>query len=364
MGSAPKYMDIVDWAAGQIASGAFLPGDRFLSESALGERFGFSRQTVRRALEVLEQRGQIARVQGSGTYIAGGWPSAKRSPGNGGSMPATVGVVSLHLDDYIYPGIIRGIEGVLTAGGYGVLLASTQNEVAGEGRALQRMLANNLAGLIIEPTKSGLPCVNEEHYRAIAQRGIPFVFTDSRYQEVDAPFVALDDVAVGYVATKHLIDLGHRRVAGVFTHSNRPGQLRYRGYMKALEDHGLPLREDMVHWFCHEDMEETLQGGRLWNCLAQSTAVVCYNDMSALMLIDLLRSRGRRVPEDLSVVAVDNTELARVSDLTSVVHPGERLGEAAAKLLIAMIGGAEGRTILFPPQLVARGSARRVEGAL
>jgi GntR family transcriptional regulator of arabinose operon len=77
-------------------------------------------------------------------------------------------------------------------------------------------------------------------------------------------------------------------------------------------------------------------------------------------LIDFLRQNGRYVPDDISVVGIDNSELAKISSLTSVVHPAEQLGEAAANLLLAMINGSEGKNILFPPEMVMRASVRDI----
>lgn len=359
----PKYMDIVLWTQKQIEEGVFSPGDKFLSEAALGERFAVSRQTVRRALDELTQDGHVTRLQGSGTYIsAAPFPQKETKENKDAASSMNVGIISIYLDDYIFPGIIRGIEGVFTANGYGVQLASTQNETTGEARALERMLESRLAGLIVEPTMSGLPCVNLELYRRIEQRGIPLVFTDSRYAEVAAPYVALDDEAVGYLATKHLIDMGHHSIAGIFTHSNHAGHLRYLGYMKALAAHGLPRQEDRVHWYTQDDMEQVLNSELFSKCLPSCSAALCYNDRLAMVLTELLKQRGLRVPEDLSVVSVDNTALAQLGDFTSIVHPSEKLGEAAAKLLLSMIHGAKGENILFPPELVARASVRRLEG--
>lgn len=360
--SSPKYMDIVEWTIHQISSGKFLPGDKFLSETALGEKFGFSRQTVRRALELLEQSGHVTRIHGSGTYIADSQSSTRHQPPQTGPSSMTVGILSTHLDDYIFPGTIRGIEDVLTAGGYAVQLASTKNLVTGETRTLQRMLDNPLAGLIVEPTKSGLPCFNLDLYQTIAQRGIPLVFIDSYYAELSAPYVALDDQQAGYIATEHLLSMGHRHIAGIFTHTDRQGQLRYLGYAKALADRGLPLQDDRVHWYSKESMLQILHGSRLFECLSTCTAVLCFNDQLAVLLMDLLQKNGRLVPDDLSVVGIDDSKLAKSNALTSVAHPMERLGDAAARLLISMIHGAEGKTVLFPPQLVTRGSVRRWEG--
>jgi GntR family transcriptional regulator of arabinose operon len=358
--SGKKYEHIVSWIAEQVAGGAFEPGSRLLSENELCAKFGFSRQTVRRALEVLEQGGHITRVQGSGTFIAGTAAAAAHTPPANAASNPTIGIISGWLDDYIFPGIIRGIESVCTANGYVLQLISTRNEADAEARALQYAMDNRLAGLIIEPTQSGLPCVNEPLYREVQKSGIRLVFTNSHYPEVNAPFVALDDEAAGCLAANHLIRMGHRAIAGLFPKNNRPALLRYRGYIHALEQHALPAEDLRIHWYNQENMPQMLNDRLLWDCLSGCTAAVCYNDQLALKLIALFRERHLSIPEHLSLVAIDNSELARISALTSITHPLDRLGEAAATLLLSVIKGGEGRSMLFLPQLAVRGSVRGI----
>jgi len=361
MDSTPKYMDIVDWTIEQIAAGTFQPKNKFLSEAALGVKFSCSRQTVRRALEVLEQQGHITRVRGSGTYISQGRVLAVRQPSGDREPSMTVGIISTYLDDYIFPSLIRGIEAVLSADGYAVQLASTNNMTSAEARTLKLMLERRVDGLIVIPTRSGLPCVNLNLYQTIIQEGIPLLFIDSFYPELSVPYVSLDDVQAGYIAAQHLIGMGHRNIAGIFSHINRQGHLRYLGYVKALNEQGIPVQDDNIFWYSKETALQMLQGNQLWERLSTCTAALCFNDHMALMLIDLLRKRGKSVPDDLSVVGIDNCELAKISSLTSVIHPSEQLGEAAAKQLLLMINGSEGKTILFPPQLKIRSSVRKQE---
>ncbi|OPX45607.1 arabinose metabolism transcriptional repressor [Ruminiclostridium hungatei] len=351
--NAPKYTDIVEWTIAQIESKTFNPNDRFLSETELGEKFGFSRQTVRRALEVLEQRGHITRIQGRGTYIADVRPqksSVFKHPSR------TVGIISTYLDNYIFPSIVRGIEGVLSEAGFAVQLASTNNSVEIEARSLQLMLDRQVDGLIIVPTRSALPCLNLDLYKELIRHGIPVVFIDSFYPELSIPHVALDDVMSGYMATQHLLEMGHRDILGIFSHINRQGHLRYQGYARALSENGIPLRDELVFWYSKESLLQQLQGGQLLECLSKSTSALCFNDHMALLLMDYLRQNGKSVPGDFSVVGIDNSELANISSLTSIVHPSEELGETAARQLLSMIGGAAVENILFPPQLKKRGS--------
>ena len=354
----PKYMEIVEWTFGQISSGAFKSNDKFLSETELGEKFGFSRQTVRRALEVLEQQGYIARIRGSGTYISSRKPYL---PAADKKRSMTVGIISAYLDNYIFPSIVRGIERVLSSSGYAVQLASTNNSVETEARSLKLIAERHVDGLIIVPTRSALPCANLDIYNSMLQGGMPMVFIDSFYPELPVPYVALDDVTAGYEATRYLISMGHRNISGIFSHINKQGHLRYLGYTKALKEHDIPVREDRIFWYSKETLQQLLHGSEFLNHLSRCTAALCFNDHIALKLIDYLRQNGRSVPEDLSVVGIDNSEQAKITSLTSINHPSEKLGEAAAKLLLSIINGAEGENVLFPPQLQIRSSVRKLD---
>lgn len=356
MRNAPKYMDIVEWTIEQVAKGSFKPKDKFLSETELGEKFGFSRQTVRRALEMLEHQGYITRIQGSGTFISQGKFIAGLQSAGHGEPSMTIGIISTYIDDYIFPSIIRGIEGVLSANGYAVQLASTNNFVGLEARALQLMMERRVDGLIVVPTRSALPCVNLDLYNTIKQSGIPIVFINSSYPELSIPYVTLDDVKTGYIATQYLLSMGHTNIAGIFPHIKRQGHLRYLGYVKALADHGIPFQDERVFWYSNDEFLQNMQGDLLWDSLFSCSAALCFNDQMALKIIDFVRQNGFSVPEDFSVVGIDDSELAKISSLTSVVHPSEQLGDAAAKLLLSIINGSEGENILFPPQLQIRSS--------
>ncbi|HZK27558.1 MAG TPA: GntR family transcriptional regulator [Thermoclostridium sp.] len=360
MTNPPKYMNIVNWTLEQIAEGTYKQNEKFLSESKLCEEFDCSRQTVRRALEILEQRKLITRIQGSGTYISP-LDSHNSLKSNGEKRTfKTIGLVSTFLDNYIFPSIVRGIEGVFSAEGYTVQLVSTNNLVAGEARALQLMMERNIDGLIVEPTRSALPCVNIDLFKSVTKSNIPLLFIDSFYPELDIPYVALDDEKAGYIATEYLIKRGHRNIIGIFPHSNRQAHLRYLGYVKALSNYQIPIQDELIFWFSKEDMQQVIYGQPLLRYMLNCTAVLCYNDITAMMLIDYLRKSGIDVPFDMSVVGIDNSELAKFAELTSVAHPAEQLGEAAAKMLLSMVQGSEGKTILFPPKIIERSSVREV----
>lgn len=344
-----KYLQIVDWTIGQITSGSFLPGSRFLSEHQLTTHFSCSRQTVRRALDVLERRGKVTRIQGSGTFIAD--ITASQEPQE---RSMTIALIFTYMDSYIFPSIVRGAGKVLGEAGYTMQLAWTDNTVAGESAALRMMMAKQLDGLIVEPTRSALPCANTDLYQMLTDKGVPIIFIDSYYPELSIPHVALDDIQAGWMATEHLIKRGHQRIACILPHTNRQGHLRYLGHVKALRTHALPIKEEDILWYSKENMDQLLSAAHLCDTLSPYTALLCYNDTVALQVIETLKRCGKQIPDDISVIGIDDSEVARYTALTTIAHPASKLGEAAATQLLSMIGGADAKSILFAPHLVER----------
>ncbi|AEC01943.1 transcriptional regulator, GntR family with LacI sensor [Parasphaerochaeta coccoides DSM 17374] len=358
--STLKYMDIVNWANIQIASGVFQPGEKLLTEAKLGSKFSCSRQTVRRALEILEQNGKVTSIQGSGTYVTENVALPGQGTDRNKTPSYTIGTVFAFMDNYIFPNIMKGIEGVFTKKGYAVQLALTDNSVSKEASALRFMLARPLDGLIVEPTRSALPCTNLNFYQTAMERGIPVVFIDSYYPELAIPYVALDDARAGYIATRHLLDMGHRNISGIFPYSNRQGHLRYQGYVKALTERGIPVKESHITWYSRETMNQSLHSPLMLDILTECTAVLCFNDWIAVQIKDVLRKNNKSIPDDVSVIGIDDSELARHTGLTSIIHPAWQLGETAASLLLGKINGNKVSSVLLPPALVERSSVKKI----
>ncbi|MBQ8965461.1 GntR family transcriptional regulator [Ruminococcus sp.] len=358
-----KYLMIVDWVKEHINSKGMKPNDRFLTEKQLCDIHGVSRQTVRQALMLLESENIIVRVRGSGTFVGNGI---------GRSTPVTVkgsiGVISTYFSDYIFPHIVTGVESVLGSAGCTMQLAITHNQVFEETQALESMLANGVQGLIVEPSKSALPNPNMELYARLKREHIPLVFFNAKYPWADQPCVAMDDVAAGRTVTDHLFNCGHTEIAGIFALDDIQGHKRYSGYMESCLAHGVAASEKNVMWFATSEKNDmfTYASDKLLGLLRGKTAVVCYNDKLAVKLLRLLRENGIRVPEDMSVVGIDDSRYASICEvpLTTVHHPQKKLGEAAAQMLLDMIdmkGGVK-NDLLFTPELVVRDSVLDLHG--
>ena len=356
-----KYMAIVDWVKDYIASEGLQPNDRFLTEKQLCEIHGVSRQTVRQAMMHLEQENIISRVRGNGTFIC-----EKSSPQQTAPNQKSVGVISTYFSDYIFPHIMTGIESVLGDAGYTMQLSITHNQVMEEMKALESMLSSGVCGLIVEPSKSALPNPNAALYKELQESGIPLVFFNAKYPWANYPCVAMDDKAAGRIVTDYLIGCGHKNICGLFVLDDIQGHLRYSGYMESCLAHNVRFSERNVFWFATSDRNSIFDyaKGKLIDLLKRSTAVVCYNDKLAVNLLKFCKENGIRVPEDLSIVGIDDSRYASICEvpLTTVHHPHSELGKAAARKLIGMMNhrSAEMRDEIILPELIVRSSVAKV----
>ncbi len=353
-----KYLTIVEWAKEYIKTNHLHEGAKFYSEKELCDIHNVSRQTVRQALMTLENDNIIVRRRGSGTFI-------KSSVKPALSSNITVGVISTYFSDYIFPSIVTGIEKVLKENDVVMQLSITHNQVADETRALKTILSQDVSGLIIEPSKSALPNPNMALYEKIKQMNIPVVFFNAKYPWSDFPCVAMDDTAAGRIVTEHLWSIGHRHISGIFALDDIQGHKRYSGYMEVLLKHNSPAAEQNVLWYSTAERKSffTLSEERILRLLNDSTAVVCYNDNIAVSLLSFCKKHGISVPEDISIVGIDNAKLAKICEvpLTTASHPHQILGEKTAQKLMEAIAdpGAYQKDEIFTPELIVRKSTKQ-----
>ena len=336
-----KYERIVSWVQTEIENGALSRGDKLPSENELMERFRVSRQTVRRAMEELTEKGVVEGRRGSGTYVT---VNTRRYAAG---KEIRIAVMLTYVDTYIFPSIIKGIESVLSSEGCTLQIAMTDNAVEKERMLLKEFIhTQSVDGIIAETVKSALPNPNMELYREIENMGIPVLFVNSYYKELDIPHISMDDRKAGYLAAKHLAECGHTRIGGIFKADDGQGHLRYAGYTDALMEQEIKIRGDQVIWIDSEELRTMgEESAKFLKRLKGCTACVCYNDETAYKIVEIFRKAGHRVPEDLSVVGIDNSGLAKFCPvpLTSVENPVEKLGRTAAERMTWKIEKKQGR---------------------
>jgi len=335
----PKYQVISDDLKSKILSGEYKIDEKIPTELTLQNKYQVSRHTIRKSISELSNKGFLKREKGSGTYVSRQY----RSKNNTISNSKTIGVITTYISDYIFPSIIRGIEQRLNEDNYSLLLASTNNDVKQEKKALEMMLSNGVKGLIVEPTKSNLYNPNIAYYLSFKEHNIPFVMINASYEELDVPFLCLDDIQSGYLATKELIDNGHKNIGLISKMDDLQGKYRMKGYINALEKEGLKFQSENIFTY------STSTKARMFTDLKKFithvrksvTAIVCYNDEIGLEVVNVCNDLKISIPDQISIIGQDNSYISQNANikLTTLTHPQEVMGRDAANWIIEKIRG-------------------------
>ncbi|MBC1473293.1 GntR family transcriptional regulator [Listeria grandensis] len=356
-----KYQVIAEDIRTKILSGNYPQDTAIPPELKLQKDYGVSRHTVRQAIAVLVNEGLLRKEKGSGTYVDNRYTSEHTHRNN--HEHKTIGVITTYLSDYIFPSIIRGIEKTLRSKNYSLLLASTNNDYAAEKECLQKMIDRGVDGLIVEPTKSALYNPNLALYVSLRERGIPIVMINAGYEELNIPYICVDDVSVGYLATECLIKKQHKKLLFVTKTDDLQGKYRLKGFIKACETYEIRFSEGDVITYTTETREQVIE--QLLERLSAKdvTGIVCYNDQIANLLATELMERDYKIPDDFSIVGNDDSSLSRVGSikLTTLSHPKEEMGKDAANWIVRTIEtGVPEENICYTPVLIERDSVKKI----
>jgi len=313
---------------------------RLPTEKELQEKYHVSRQTVRAALGLLEEKGLIERRQGSGSHITG------RLSRTGGNQAA----VLLSSDqDYIYPQVIEDIRQVLSAAGFSIQVYPTGNRTDTEREILLKLLKAPPRGIIVEGCKSALPNPNLDLYHKLIKKGCKPVFLFNYYPALPGfPCIKGDNITGSTLLVHHLADQGHTAIAGIFKFDDLQGVERFQGFLKGMRERGLAVPDERILWYGTRELDGlTLRRdtgflrSMILDVLESCTAVVCYNDVLSYFLVNELKDAGYNLPEDMAIAAFDNTYLSRLPALpvTSLSHKPHEMGSKAAEALLNTLKG-------------------------
>ncbi|ADU29479.1 GntR family transcriptional regulator [Evansella cellulosilytica] len=363
-----KYQFVKDEIKSKILQGFIQPHQKVGSENELIKKYEVSRHTIRKAIDDLVNEGWIYKKQGAGTFCADRSVNKLVKEGRG----KNIAVISTYFSNYIFPSIFRGTEGYLSEQGYHMTFYSTNNNLEQEQRCLENVLSQKFDGLIVEPTKSALPNPNINYYLNLERIGIPYVMINAFYDELEPIHIVMDDVEGGRMQTKHLIEQGHEKILGLFKSDDTQGTNRMKGFIKAHRESGVPLRPQYIITYTTET-ENTATVEALYEKLQDSndrpTAIVCYNDQLAILLLDVLRDMKLSIPEDISIIGFDDSFLSVASEvkLTTIRHPQEEMGIMAGKTIQQLIEKKNNpsmvedvQSVVYEPELIVRHSTSKI----
>ena len=283
-----------------------------------------------------------------------------------GRKPATgaIGLLVPELTNPVFPALAMAMEARATEAGLATILCNTTSAAFREADYVHMLLDRRVDGMIFISCQMTHLAGDHEHYERLVADGARLVFVNGALDSFDVPCVSVDERHAGYLATRHLLSLGHRRIGFIAGPSDYlPTREKAAGRAEALREQGLPTNGFVTHG------DFSFDGGRraARTLLANGnrpSAVICSSDVIAIGAMQEARELGLRIPDDLSVVGFDGIEAAGWVDppLTTIEQPIGDIASTAVDLLQTVIEHPARPLprVLFQPRLRAGGSTARV----
>jgi LacI family transcriptional regulator len=277
------------------------------------------------------------------------------------SRTNTIGVIVPEIVHYFFSSVISGIEDVAYDAGYNVMICQSNERYAREIINAQALESNRVEGALVSISKE---THDFTHLQNLSDNGVPIVFFDRAPEDQEVDRVIIDDRKAAYNATTHLIETGCKRIAHLSTQQTLGiGFERLAGYKQALEDHGIPFREELV--IVADSFE--LAGDATRNLMHLSNppdAIFAVNDMTAVGAMKTLQRMSVQVPEKVAIIGFSAGFFSDITTptLSSVDQHGYEMGVEAARLLLQRIekpAAGQHKTHYIDTHLVIRESTKR-----
>ncbi|WDM25860.1 catabolite control protein A [Paenibacillus mucilaginosus] len=272
----------------------------------------------------------------------------------------TVGVVIPDISNSIFSEVARGIEDIANMYHYNIILCNADKKKEKEIRVINTLLEKQVDGLLF---MGG--AVTEDHIQAFKTSSVPVVLCATADEQRVIPSVDIDHEKAAFDAVNVLLQSGHTKIAMISGTLQDPanGYARYQGYRKALEAANIPIDEDYVrigNYRYESGMDVTKHFLELDE---RPTAIFAATDEMAIGAIHSLQDSGLRVPEEMSVISVDNIRMASMvrPQLTTVAQPMYDIGAVAMRLLTKLMNketkdASELTQVILPHEVIHRNS--------
>ena len=276
-----------------------------------------------------------------------------------GKSTRSVGVVVRDLYGEFFSLVISAFETELRAAGYHMICSSSHGSAKEERQILNLMIQQGVEALFLMA-----PCLPDADLLDLIGT-TPTVLMNRSIPELAQNCVTIDNRRGGYLATKHLLELGHTQIACIIASLTRQfARQRLEGYTDALREYGIARDDSLVIESDDHDYNSGAFAVKRLLKLANFTAIFASNDLLASGALKALQARDISVPEDVSIIGFDDISISRLTtpSLSTMHYPAKEMGERAAQHLISLIEGGKPETALpFESFLIARGSTEQCQ---
>jgi DNA-binding LacI/PurR family transcriptional regulator len=267
-----------------------------------------------------------------------------------------VGVIFSDISNPFYIHVLRGIEHVLSLSGSSVLIGNADANTDRETSFIRLMQTEDVAGLIIAPTREDSPALADA-----IEEGLAVVVIDRQMRNTDVDTVLVDNFQGSLEAIHHLIQLGHTRIGMVSGPLHlTTGRERYGGYLQAMTDAGLRVDSSLTCFGDYRQSSGYELAQQLINLPDPPTAMFVANNQMTIGALNAIHEAGRNIPSDIAVVGFDDLSWAISLNppLTTVAQPTFEIGVHAARLLLERIADPlrPAHTVVLETELIVRAS--------
>lgn len=267
-----------------------------------------------------------------------------------------LGLLVPDIQNPFYVDVIRGVEEIVYSNNYAVFICNFSQDYKKEKAYLDIMKAEGIDGLIVAPYHE-----EDKMVVSLVKEGLPIVCVDRGLSQVEVDLVVVDNESGAYKAVKHLIQLGHKRIGYVGgLYAIPTSRHRRDGYIKALEEHGIDVDESLIK-FGDSKRESGQQMVREFLDMdVPPTALFTGNNVITLGGLEVIHSRGIRIPEEIALVGFDDMYWSNSLNppLTAVLQSGYEIGKQATSMLFKRLEEPERepRKVLLNTKLIIRQS--------
>ena len=274
-----------------------------------------------------------------------------------------MGLVIPDLTHAFFSELARVMSGVLRGSGFTLLISSSELQPELERQVIDQLISRGVDALMVASAQ-----FTPQTFQQLDKEGIPYILLDRRFEGFASHFVGVNDEHLGYIATRHLIEIGCRRIAHISAAKLSHLIGRFEGYKRALAEQGLALGPEYVANIGRAE-EAGEAAGRdaakeLLRLSPPPDAIFCYNDPVAMGAMQAILDAGLRIPADIALLGCGNIpfdDYLRVP-LSSVDQQSTAIGIRAARLAIDLVhagGAVRPKTILLDAKIIQRESTRR-----
>lgn len=247
-----------------------------------------------------------------------------------------IGLVVPQISYFFFPSVIHGMEEIVHANGYNLLILQSNESYEREVENLDILLANNVEGILASVS---IKTKNFGHFQKIIDMGMPIVFFDRVVKGLNADMVLVDDVTGSYNAVKHLLETGRQRIAICTGNLNLLiSTNRLQGYKMALQEKGLPINEELII-SCETPEEAELETLRLLNLETPPDCIFSISDLTMTGVMRAIYKKNLQVPKDIALIGFcEEPFRSMYNPPLSAIHPmGFEIGRKSAEILFEHI---------------------------